>query len=211
MNAVGTRVLRVGERALLVELAGGEEAEAFHAELLRRRAAGALPAVREIVPAARTVLLDGVTDPDRLAAELTGWEVAPLPARVGTAVEIPVRYDGPDLAEVAARWGVSVEAAVRIHTAAEFRVAFCGFAPGFGYLTGLGERYGVPRRATPRTAVPAGSVALAGPYTGVYPRSSPGGWQLVGTTDAVLWDAGREPAALLAPGTRVRFTAEAGR
>ncbi|MFE9139299.1 allophanate hydrolase subunit 1 [Streptomyces sp. NPDC007355] len=211
MNPVGTRVLRVGERALLVELAGGEEAEAFHAELLRRRAAGALPAVREIVPAARTVLLDGVTDPDRLAAELTGWEVAPLPERVGPAVEIPVRYDGPDLAEVAARWGVSVEAAVRIHTAAEFRVAFCGFAPGFGYLTGLGERYEVPRRATPRTAVPAGSVALAGPYTGVYPRSSPGGWQLIGTTDAVLWDTGREPAALLAPGTRVRFTAEEGR
>ncbi|MBX9426485.1 MULTISPECIES: allophanate hydrolase subunit 1 [Streptomyces] len=211
MNAVGTRVLRVGERALLVELADGEEAEAFHAELLRRRAAGSLPAVREIVPAARTVLLDGVTDPDRLAAELTGWEVAPLPARVGTAVEIPVRYDGPDLAEVAARWGVSVEAAVRIHTAAEFRVAFCGFAPGFGYLTGLGERYEVPRRATPRTAVPAGSVALAGPYTGVYPRSSPGGWQLIGTTDAVLWDTRREPAALLAPGTRVRFTAEEGR
>ncbi|MFC8955573.1 allophanate hydrolase subunit 1 [Streptomyces sp. NPDC057101] len=208
---MGTRVLRVGERALLVELAGGDEAEAFHAELLRRRAAGSLPAVREIVPAARTVLLDGVTDPDRLAAELTGWEVAPLPARVGTAVEIPVRYDGPDLAEVAARWGVSVEAAVRIHTAAEFRVAFCGFAPGFGYLTGLGERYEVPRRATPRTAVPAGSVALAGPYTGVYPRSSPGGWQLIGTTDAVLWDTGREPAALLAPGTRVRFTAEEGR
>ncbi|OKJ55378.1 5-oxoprolinase subunit B family protein [Streptomyces sp. CB02261] len=208
---MGTRVLRVGERALLVELAGGEEAEAFHAELLRRRAAGSLPAVREIVPAARTVLLDGVTDPDRLAAELTGWEVAPLPARVGTAVEIPVRYDGPDLAEVAARWGVSVEAAVRIHTAAEFRVAFCGFAPGFGYLTGLGERYEVPRRATPRTAVPAGSVALAGPYTGVYPRSSPGGWQLIGTTDAVLWDTRREPAALLAPGTRVRFTAEEGR
>nr|WP_260462022.1 allophanate hydrolase subunit 1 [Streptomyces lateritius] len=208
---MGTRVLRVGERALLVELADGEEAEAFHAELLRRRAAGSLPAVREIVPAARTVLLDGVTDPDRLAAELTGWEVAPLPARVGTAVEIPVRYDGPDLAEVAARWGVSVEAAVRIHTAAEFRVAFCGFAPGFGYLTGLGERYEVPRRATPRTAVPAGSVALAGPYTGVYPRSSPGGWQLIGTTDAVLWDTRREPAALLAPGTRVRFTAEEGR
>lgn len=96
---------------------------------------------------------------------------------------------------------------VRIHTAAEFRVAFCGFAPGFGYLTGLGERYAVPRRATPRTAVPAGSVGLAGPYTGVYPRSSPGGWQLIGTTDSVLWDATREPAALLSPGTRVRFAA----
>ncbi|MFJ8661435.1 allophanate hydrolase subunit 1 [Streptomyces sp. NPDC093795] len=211
MTAFGTRALRVGERALLVELAGGAEVEAFHAELLRRRAAGTLPAVREIVPAARTVLLDGVADPDRLAAELTGWEVGPSPARVGAAIEIPVRYDGPDLAEVAALWGVSVEAAVRIHTAAEFRVAFCGFAPGFGYLTGLDERYGVPRRATPRTAVPAGSVALAGPYTGVYPRSSPGGWQLIGTTDAVLWDTGREPAALLAPGARVRFTAEGGR
>ncbi|MFE4311409.1 allophanate hydrolase subunit 1 [Streptomyces sp. NPDC056517] len=208
MSSTAPRALRVGERALLVELAGGEETEAFHAELLRRRAAGALPGVREIVPAARTVLLDGVADPDRLAAELSGWEVGPLPARVGGAIEIPVRYDGPDLAEVAALWGVSVEAAVRIHAAAEFRVAFCGFAPGFGYLTGLDERYGVPRRATPRTAVPAGSVALAGPYTGVYPRSSPGGWQLIGTTDVVLWDTGREPAALLTPGTRVRFTAE---
>ncbi|WP_030691322.1 allophanate hydrolase subunit 1 [Streptomyces globisporus] len=205
------RVLRAGDRALLVELEGGDATEAFHAELLRRRAAGALPAVREIVPAARTVLLDGVGDPERLAAELTGWEPAPLPARAGEAVEVPVRYDGPDLPEVAALWGVSVEAAVRIHTAAEFRVAFCGFAPGFGYLTGLGERYGVPRRATPRTAVPAGSVALAGPYTGVYPRSSPGGWQLIGTTDVVLWDSGRDPAALLAPGTRVRFSAEGGR
>ncbi|WP_406056436.1 allophanate hydrolase subunit 1 [Streptomyces sp. NBC_01077] len=211
MRSTALRALRVGERALLVELAGGEETEAFHAELLRRRAAGVLPAVREIVPAARTVLLDGVADPDRLAAELTGWEVGPLPARVGEAIEIPVRYDGPDLAEVAALWGVSVEAAVRIHSAAGFRVAFCGFAPGFGYLTGLDERYGVPRRATPRTAVPAGSVALAGPYTGVYPRSSPGGWQLIGTTDVVLWDTGREPAALLAPGTPVRFTAEGGR
>ncbi|KOG36512.1 MULTISPECIES: 5-oxoprolinase subunit B family protein [Streptomyces] len=207
MSTVGPRVLRVGERALLVELGGGAETEAFHAELLRRRAAGALPAVREIVPAARSVLLDGVADPDRLAAELPGWEVGPLHARAGGTVEVPVRYDGPDLAEVAALWGVSVDEAVRIHTGTDFRVAFCGFAPGFGYLTGLDERYGVPRRATPRTAVPAGSVALAGPYTGVYPRSSPGGWQLIGTTDAVLWDVAREPAALLAPGTRVRFTA----
>ncbi|MFB7591836.1 allophanate hydrolase subunit 1 [Streptomyces sp. NPDC056169] len=211
---MSVRTLRVGERALLVELADGAETEAFHAELLRRRAAGALPAVREIVPAARTVLLDGVADPAGLVAELDGWEAGRLPARAGEAVEVPVRYDGPDLAEVAALWGVSVEEAVRVHTATEFRVAFCGFAPGFGYLTGLGARYEVPRRATPRTAVPAGSVALAGPYTGVYPRSSPGGWQLIGTTDAVLWDAGRDPAALLAPGTRVRFTvstAEGGR
>ncbi len=95
----------------------------------------------------------------------------------------------------------------RIHSAAEFRVAFCGFAPGFGYLTGLPARYDVARRATPRTSVPAGSVALAGPYTGVYPRASPGGWQLIGTTDRVLWDHARVPAALLAPGARVRFVA----
>ncbi|MFE9042297.1 allophanate hydrolase subunit 1 [Streptomyces sp. NPDC007818] len=199
------RVLRVGERALLVELADGAAAEALHAEVLRRRAAGALSGVREVVPAARTVLLDGVDEPVRLAAELPGWKLRPGHARVGEVVEVPVRYDGPDLAEVAARWGVPPAEAVRIHSSAEFRVAFCGFAPGFGYLTGLGARYEVPRRATPRTAVPAGAVALAGPYTGVYPRSSPGGWQLIGTTDVVLWDTGREPAALLSPGTRVRF------
>ncbi|MEU8764081.1 allophanate hydrolase subunit 1 [Streptomyces sp. NPDC048659] len=203
------KVYRVGDRGLLVELVSGEATEAFHAELLRRRAAGALPSVREIVPAARTVLLEGVAAPDRLAAELRSWDVSARCAPEGAAVTVPVRYDGPDLAEVAALWGVSPEAAVRIHAATVFRVAFCGFAPGFGYLTGLGARYEVPRRATPRTAVPAGSVALAGPYTGVYPRSSPGGWQLIGTTDAVLWDTAREPAALLSPGARVRFTVAA--
>ncbi|MFJ1748644.1 allophanate hydrolase subunit 1 [Streptomyces sp. NPDC088116] len=200
------RTLPVGDRALLVELADGERTAAFHAELLRRRAAGTLPPVREIVPAARTVLLDGLDDPDGFAARLDGWETPGPHARVPDTVELPVRYDGPDLAEVAALWGVPAEEVARIHSAAEFRVAFCGFAPGFGYLTGLPEAYDVPRRPTPRTAVPAGSVALAGPYTGVYPRSSPGGWQLIGTTDALLWDPAREPAALLAPGTRVRFT-----
>ncbi|MBD0419466.1 5-oxoprolinase subunit PxpB [Streptomyces sp. TRM S81-3] len=197
-------VLPVGDDALLVEVSSGDEAEALHAELLRRRAEGSLT-VREIVPAARTVLLDGLADPDRLASELTAAEVPPAPPRAGDVVEIPVRYDGPDLADVAAHWGVAQEEVARIHAGTEYHVAFCGFAPGFGYLTGLPARYDVPRRATPRTAVPAGSVALAGPYTGVYPRSSPGGWQLIGTTDAVLWDHTRVPAALLSPGTRVRF------
>ncbi|MFB8760006.1 allophanate hydrolase subunit 1 [Streptomyces sp. NPDC059852] len=198
------RTLPVGDDALLVEVSSGEEARALHAELLRRRAEGSLM-VREIVPAARTVLLDGLTAPDRLAAELAVSDVPPAPAHARDVVQLPVRYDGPDLADVAAHWGVPPDEVARIHAGTEFSVAFCGFAPGFGYLTGLPARYDVPRRATPRTAVPAGAVALAGPYTGVYPRSSPGGWQLIGTTDAVLWDHTRVPAALLAPGTRVRF------
>ncbi|ANW21177.1 5-oxoprolinase subunit PxpB [Streptomyces clavuligerus] len=204
------RALPVGERALLVELADGAEAGAFHAELLRRRAAGTLPAVREIVPAACTVLLDGLDTPRRFAQELARWEIPPLARRDERVVEIPVRYDGPDLAEVAAVWKVAEEEVAAMHTAVEFRVAFCGFAPGFGYLTGLPERYAVPRRATPRTSVPAGSLGLAGPYTGVYPRSSPGGWRLIGRTERELWNPEREPAALLSPGTRVRFVAETG-
>ncbi|MGW3120079.1 5-oxoprolinase subunit B family protein [Streptomyces sp. NPDC001107] len=198
------RALPVGDSALLVEVSSGDKAQALHAELLRRRAEGLLT-VREIVPAARTVLLDGLDDPVRLASELTASEVPPVPPREQAVVDIPVRYDGPDLADVAAHWGVGEQEVARIHAATEFRVAFCGFAPGFGYLTGLPPLYDVPRRATPRTAVPAGSVALAGPYTGVYPRSSPGGWQLIGRTDTVLWDHARVPAAMLSPGTRVRF------
>ncbi|MGW4569511.1 5-oxoprolinase subunit B family protein, partial [Streptomyces sp. NPDC004561] len=168
------------------------------------RAEGTLT-VREIVPAARTVLLDGLSDPARWASELTSSAVPPPSPRARALVELPVRYDGPDLAEVAACWRVPEHEVARIHAGTEFTVAFCGFAPGFGYLTGLPPRYDVPRRATPRTTVPAGAVALAGPYTGVYPRSSPGGWQLIGSTDAVLWNHTRTPAALLAPGTRVRF------
>ncbi|MFG3499067.1 allophanate hydrolase subunit 1 [Streptomyces sp. NPDC047928] len=203
------RTREVGERALLVEFGDADETAAFHAELLRRRAAGTLGTVREIVPAALTVLIDGVDRPRELAARLARWDVPPAHARVEPVIEVPVRYDGPDLAEVAAAWGVAAGEVGRIHAAADHRVAFCGFAPGFAYLTGLPEGYEVSRRATPRTAVPAGSVALAGPYTGVYPRSSPGGWQLIGTTDAPLWDVAREPAALLSPGARVRFVREA--
>ncbi|MEV0194257.1 5-oxoprolinase subunit PxpB [Kitasatospora purpeofusca] len=200
-------VLRpVGERALLVELPDAAEVTALYRWLRERQSAGELPPVEEIVPAAHTVLLDGVADVRALARLLRTARPDRAATAAGPLIEVPTVYDGADLAEVAARWGVPPEEAVRIHTAPEYVVAFCGFAPGFGYLTGLPARYEVPRRATPRSAVPAGSVALAGPYTGVYPRSSPGGWQLLGRTALPLWDTARTPAALLAPGTRVRFT-----
>ncbi|MFE2877948.1 allophanate hydrolase subunit 1 [Streptomyces roseus] len=199
------RPLVVGGEALLIELDSAAEVAALHAELLRRRDAGELGAVREVVPAARTVLLDGVREPRALAERIARWEVPPPAESEGPLVTVPVRYDGPDLAEVARLWGVAEREVAGIVGDTVFRVAFCGFAPGFGYLTGLPERFHLPRRATPRTAVPAGSLALAGEYAGVYPRSSPGGWQLVGTADAVLWDPEREPAALFAPGVRVRF------
>ncbi|WP_239144620.1 allophanate hydrolase subunit 1 [Streptomyces sp. SID14515] len=203
-----------GPHALLVELADGEHAEAFHAELLRRRERGELPAVREIVPAARTVLLDGIEEStpgarDRFARELVSWRIPPPRRAGGDTVEIPVVYDGPDLDEVAALWGVPAAEVGVVHSRTAFRVAFCGFAPGFGYLTGLPEPLHVPRRTTPRTRVPAGAVALAGPYTGVYPRPSPGGWQIIGRTPdpGALWNPGRERAALLEPGAPVRFVA----
>ncbi|WP_129838755.1 allophanate hydrolase subunit 1 [Streptomyces sp. RFCAC02] len=198
-------IIPFGDHALLVELATAGETRALHAELLRRRAAGTLPPVTEIVPAARTVLIDGLADPAALARDLPRHPVPPHSPSAARTVEIPVRYTGPDLETVAELWGMRPDEAARRHAETVHTVDFCGFAPGFGYLTGLPERYAVPRRATPRTSVPAGSVALAGPYTGVYPSASPGGWQLIGTTDAVLWDTGRDPAALLTPGTRVRF------
>ncbi|WP_420081419.1 5-oxoprolinase subunit B family protein [Streptomyces sp. JL4002] len=203
-----TRV--VGTRALLVELDSAREVAALHAELLRRRDAGELGPVEDLVPAARTVLLDGVRDPAALGERIARWQVEPLAPGEGPLVTVAARFDGPDLPEVARLWGVTAREVARIVTGTEFRVAFCGFAPGFGYLTGLPERFRVPRRDSPRTAVPAGSLALAGEYAGVYPRSSPGGWQLIGSTDAVLWDPEREPAALFAPGVRVRFTQEGG-
>lgn len=199
------RVLRAGPGALLLECPDTASVQAWHASLFAEREAGQLDAV-EIVPAARTVLLDGVADPTALAAKLTTRpEPAPVPSGVGPLVQIPTVYDGPDLAEVADLWGTDVAGVIAIHTSLEFRVAFCGFAPGFAYLTGLPARYHLPRRASPRPSVPPGTVALAGAFAGVYPVGSPGGWQLLGRTEVRLFDLAAEPSAPLAPGTRVRF------
>lgn len=196
-------MLPVGWGAVLVELGSAAEVRAAYGRLVALRAAGELPGVAELVPAARTVLVEGDDLPD-LAELLSGLEAEPEPAAAGT-VEIPVAYDGPDLAEVAELAGLDQDEVVRRHAAADYTVAFCGFAPGFGYLSGLPAELQVPRRATPRPAVDAGSVGIAGEFAGIYPRRSPGGWQLLGRTDAVLWDPDRDPPALLAPGTKVRF------
>ncbi|MGW0828554.1 5-oxoprolinase subunit B family protein [Streptomyces sp. NPDC002845] len=199
------RLRPVGEDSLLVDLDTPEEAQAWHAKLLSCRGAGTLAPVREIVPGERTVLLYGVSDAGALEAELRQWSVPALASGSGPVLDIPVYYDGADLSAVAELWGVAEDEVARIHSSIEHRVAFCGFSPGFAYMTGLGDTCHVPRHAAPRTSVPAGSVALAGTYTGIYPRPSPGGWQLIGTTHVRLWDMEREPAALLTPGMRVRF------
>jgi KipI family sensor histidine kinase inhibitor len=196
------RIRLVGEDALLVECADLTEMRSLHAAAVAH--AGRLDVV-DIVPAARTLLLDGLADRDAVAAELPGWELSEAAPPDGSVVEVPVRYDGPDLDEVARRWGVRRAAVGERHAGHDFVVAFCGFAPGFAYISGLPDHLSVPRRDTPRPRVPAGSVGLAGGLTGIYPRASPGGWQLIGHTDIALWDEDRQPPALLAPGTRVRF------
>jgi KipI family sensor histidine kinase inhibitor len=194
-----------GPSALLVEVDSLDEARALYAEIGRRRAAGWAPTLLDVVPGACTVLLDGVADHGRAARDIRSWTIPPVPGGSGPVTEIHCRYDGPDLPAVAAQWGLSVAGAVRLHTSIEHEVAFCGFAPGFPYIAGIGRGREVARRDSPRSAIPAGSVALAGEYTGIYPRASPGGWQVIGQTAAVMWDLGRDPAALLAAGDRVRF------
>ncbi|MGH3434899.1 MAG: 5-oxoprolinase subunit B family protein [Sciscionella sp.] len=197
-------VRRCGESAVLVEF--------DHLELvlglLRELRAQPPRGVRGLVPAARTLLVE--FDParvsfDALVAELTTRPLAATDSDTGEQVVLPVRYDGEDLADVAARTGMDTREVVRRHTAAVYTVAFCGFAPGFGYLTGLDAALRLPRHDTPRTRVPSGSVGLAGEYTGVYPQASPGGWRIIGHTSATVWDTEADPPALLVPGATVRF------
>lgn len=198
------KVRPYGEDAALVDVDSAVEAAAL-AEWARVACGAAEVRVDEIVPAARTVLFDGI-DTARLAAVLADWR-SETATRSGPLVEVPVVFDGPDRADVAVRWGVGEDDVVAWLTSHELVSAFCGFAPGFAYLAGLPSELAVPRLETPRQRVEPGSVALAGEWCGIYPTASPGGWRIVGRTDVVLWDVERESPALLAPGTRVRLRA----
>lgn len=200
------RRLSVGAKALLVELDEGADVAAVYQHIRRLTDDGRLPAVRDLVPAARTVLVDG-TDPDAWwrAFAAVGDPAPAGPGRTGDVLTLRIRYDGEDLDDVGQQWGCRPEEVIRRHQEADFTVAFCGFAPGFAYCTSEPELPEVARRDEPRTAVPAGAVGLAGPYCGIYPTAMPGGWQLIGSTDAVLFDVDREQPALLSPGVRVRF------
>ncbi len=204
------RLLPYGDRALLIEV------DDIAAVVAWTDALAADPRTDELaddlVPGARTVLVrarHGVAMPDLRQQLMSVVEVAAARApgsETSHPIEIPVRYDGPDLAEVARLTGLGEDAVVAAHTGTPWRVAFGGFAPGFAYLVGGDARLQVPRRGDPRTRVPTGAVGLAGEFSGIYPRESPGGWQLIGRTDVAMWDLDRDPPALLAAGATVRFS-----
>lgn len=205
---VGNTVVDYGDRALMVQCGSTAEVLAW-ADALR---AAAIPGVVDVVPAARTVLvkLDGPRHQGVIRQRLRKMDVAATTDAASERranVVIDVVYDGPDLAEVAGHTGLTIAAVIDAHTSTLWRVGFSGFAPGFAYLVDGDPRLRVPRRPEPRTSVPAGSVALAGDFSAVYPRQSPGGWQLIGRTGAVLWDLQRSNPALLTQGMWVQFRA----
>jgi allophanate hydrolase subunit 1 len=199
------RVRPAGDRAVLVEVADSDAALRVGA-VTRARLAGH---VEDVVVGHCTVLITWPAGGRMPAVDWDALVCSPAPATAPAPddVALPVRYDGPDLEEVAAIAGMTVEEVVARHTARTYRVGFIGFAPGFAYLLGGDPALAVARRARPRPRVPPGSVAIAGPYTTVYPTASPGGWRLIGTTDATLFDPRRDPPALFAPGATVRLCA----
>ena len=192
---------RCGEDAALLDCDSLDQMRAAHATV----AAARPPEVVDLVPGARSLLVVGGVA--AVKALLDAADLTHPPAGEPREVTLDVRYDGEDLALIASDAGVSPDAVVALHTEAVYTVAFTGFAPGFGYLTGLPSQLRQPRLESPRTRVPAGSVGLAGEFTGVYPRESPGGWRLLGHTSATLFDPHADPPALFAPGDRVRFRA----
>jgi KipI family sensor histidine kinase inhibitor len=202
------RARQAGDAGLLIE--AGDQAASLAAAIT----SAGLPGVLDIVPGARTVLV--VTEPGHWSPGDLTAVIGQLPSRGAVAgdsaaVQIPVVYDGEDLADVAQLSGLSVGEVIEAHAGSEYTVGWLGFAPGFGYLTGLDDRLAaVPRLPSPRVTVPAGSVAIAGGLSAVYPSASPGGWRLIGRTSTRMWDQDREPPALLAPGRRVRFIPQPG-
>ncbi len=201
-------VLDYGDQALLLQFDSTTDVLAWAAALRE----AALPGVLDIVPASHTVLLklDGPRHQSAIRRRLRTLQVAPdmvATARPEQPITIDVVYDGADLAEVADRTGLTTAQVINAHTATPWQVGFGGFAPGFAYLVGGDPRLAVPRRSEPRSSVPAGAVGLAGEFTGIYPRRSPGGWQLIGHTDVVMWDIERPNPALLTPGMWVQFRA----
>jgi len=200
---VTRRLIDYGESAVLLE--GHDLADVM---ALRPVVAEEFEQVVEIVPGARTLLLRlraPLAEADR--HRLLGLPAAPPELGEHEVTEIEVNYSGADLADVAQVLELSPDDVVAAHTGQIWTVAFCGFAPGFGYLVGENDRLRVARRSNPRVRVPAGAVGLADAFSGVYPREGPGGWQLIGQTDRPLWDLTAEPPALLQPGHRVRFRA----
>jgi KipI family sensor histidine kinase inhibitor len=209
-------LLACGEHAVLVDVGGLDEVLAL-AHAVREAVATEVPGftdVVDIVPAATTVLVvvadgAGVAALRQALATLPAAESGEVTAS-DQVIEIPVRYDGPDLTNVSEITGLSVDEVIAAHTGTDWRVAFGGFAPGFAYLGWGDPRLAVPRRSEPRTSVPSGAVGLAGEFSAIYPRSSPGGWQLIGRTDVVVFDIARDPPALLQPGVAVRFVDVSG-
>ncbi|NUT72858.1 5-oxoprolinase/urea amidolyase family protein [Pseudarthrobacter sp. C4D7] len=200
-----TGIRPAGDRAILVELPTLHAVLSLHAQLMAHPRPGQV----DVIAAARTVLItaDSPQAAQALAAHVRTLDLE-APAEAESAlVTIDVVYDGEDLDEVAALTGLDRAGVVAAHTGQLWTAAFAGFAPGFAYLTGENHSLEVPRRRSPRTAVPAGAVALGGAYSAVYPRQSPGGWQLIGRTAAAMWDLGRERPALVRPGDTVRFKA----
>ena len=216
------RFLGVNNSAFLIELADLEETLALFDRLQQENRRGQkdlqdqekfrghdnLQAIVEIIPAARTLLVTfdpSLADENTLETKIAGLKLEKGQQKSGKLVEIPVVYDGEDLDDVAAHLKIDREEVIRRHTESHYQVAFCGFAPGFAYLTGGDPLFNVPRRASPRKSIPAGSVALAGKFGGVYPQPSPGGWQLIGRTSVKMFDLDRDPPSLLKPGDRVHF------
>jgi KipI family sensor histidine kinase inhibitor len=188
-------IRRAGDRAWLIEVDDNVAARRMARHLQGR-------GFEDVVPGHRTVLVIGDVDP----AGLPDPDHEPFEPE-GALHEIPVAYDGPDVEEVAVLTGIDADEVVARHCAPIYTVAFLGFVPGFPYLVGGDPTLEVARRSDPRVRVPAGSVAIAGPYSGIYPRESPGGWRLVGRTEVEPFDPERRPPALLTPGDRVRFVA----